>query len=102
MTESVSGPKPPDSLGCRHDAQSFARDGLQFLAHYGPQAAYPADLYYVILRGVFADFQAHRCDGALLGDALDRRLTAKQRGALIADLPRPMDRVIRAGLARTR
>ena len=77
----------------------FARDGLLVLAHSGANAAYPADLYYMIIREDFTDFQARRCDPTLLGAELRRRLTEKQRTDLIADLPYAMGAVIRKGLA---
>ncbi len=99
MTDSISGPTLPDSHRCRQDAQNFADDALRFLAHFGPEAAYPADLYYVILRGEFVDFEAHHCAAALLGDALNRGLTAKQRSVFIADLPRSMASVVRRTLS---
>jgi hypothetical protein len=98
-TESVSGASPG---ACRRDAGAFTRDALLFLAHSGPEAAYPADLYYISMRGVLVDFQGHRCDSALLGGALSRRLTTKQRDALVAGLPHAMARVVREGLAHTR
>jgi hypothetical protein len=84
---------------CVHDARIFARDALALLSHSGANAAYPADLYYVILREDFADFEARRCAPKTLGDALRRRLTPRQRAALVADLPRAMAKVVRAGLA---
>lgn len=83
---------------CAKDARIFARDSLAFLAHSGPDAAYPADLYYVILRGDFEDFQARRCDHRLLGDSLERALTPKQRAALVGHLPGSIARVVRDGL----
>jgi hypothetical protein len=98
-TESVSGASPG---ACRRDAQAFTRAAVLFLAHSGADAAYPADLYYISMRGVLVDFQGHRCDTALLGGALSRRLTAKQRDTLVAGLPHAMARVVREGLARTR
>jgi len=97
-TESVSGASP---AACRRDARAFTGDAVLFLAHSGPDAAYPADLYYISMRGVLVDFQGHRCDTALLGGALARRLTAKQRDALVAGLPHAMAAVVREGLART-
>lgn len=89
----------PDSPTCRLDARAFAKASLEFLAHSGPKAAYPADLYYVIMREELADFEARRCDLALLGRALDSRLTPRQRTALVADLPHEMAGVIRDALA---
>ena len=88
----------PDSPLCRNDARTLARDAQLFLAHSGPEAAYPADLYYVLLRGVFTDFGAHRCDPKLLGTMLARRLAPRQRDALVAGLPRAMADAVRAAL----
>ncbi|MGH2972103.1 MAG: hypothetical protein ACRDLE_08265, partial [Gaiellaceae bacterium] len=69
------------------------------LAHTGATvAAYPADLYYMTLREDFSDFQARACSPKLLGDALRKRLTARQRAALVADLPTVIAQEVRAGL----
>jgi hypothetical protein len=84
---------------CARDGRAFARGAILLLAHSGPNASYPADLYYSILREEFADFEARGCDPKALGDALRARLTAKQRGALVADLPEVMAKVVRAGLS---
>jgi hypothetical protein len=89
-----------DVRACRGEARAFADDAVELLAHFGPRAAYPADLNYVIVRGDLATFRAHRCDPRLLGRALELRLTAKQREDLVADLPRAMGATIRAALAR--
>jgi hypothetical protein len=95
----VSGSFSPRE--CRRDAAAFGNDAVQFVAHWGSQGAYPADLYYVIVREVFADFEARRCDPILLGRVLNRRLTAQQRRALIDDLPRGMTRIVQEGLRRS-
>ncbi len=96
----VRGSGSARSRDCTTDARAFARGALMFLAHSGPEAAYPADLYYVILREDFADFEARRCDSTLLGAELDRRLTAEQRRSLVDGLPRAMAGAVRAALAR--
>ena len=95
--QTISG--SPSPVECGKDARIFARDSLAFLAHSSTNAAYPADLYYVILREDFADFQGRRCDPALLGAALRDRLTAKQRTALVDYLPTVIADVVRKGLA---
>jgi hypothetical protein len=87
-------------VSCGVSARRFARDARMFLAHVRPHGAYPADLYYVILRDNFAGFQAHRCDAKLLGSALANALTAKQRRALIVALPNPMAGTVGKGLRR--
>lgn len=84
---------------CARDGRAFARGAILLLAHSGANAAYPADLYYAILREEFADFEARGCDPKALGDALRARLSAKQRAALVADLPAVMAKVVRAGLS---
>jgi hypothetical protein len=100
-TTVAGGPaRDGDSRACRDDAETFADDAIDLLAHFGPRAAYPADLNYVILRGDHANFRARRCDPRLLGRALERRLTARQRAELIGDLPRTMATAVREALAR--
>jgi hypothetical protein len=89
----------PNSPTCRVDARAFARAALVFLAHSGPKAAYPADLYYMIMREELADFDARRCSPALLGGALGRRLDARKRTALVTDLPREMAGEVRAAFS---
>lgn len=92
---------PASQAECAQDARIFTRDALALLAHSSSSAAYPADLYYSILREDFADFEARRCDPNVLGPPLRSGLTAKQRAALIADLPSVMAQVVRDGLGGT-
>jgi hypothetical protein len=100
----ITGPaaEEGDSVACRRDATSFTRDAADFLAHSGPRAAYPADLAFVELRSVLADFLARRCDPELLGRDLERALTAKQRAALVAGLPRAIAATVREALSAPR
>lgn len=86
---------------CAADSRIFARDAVALLAHSSTNAAYPADLYYTIIREDFADFEARGCEPRYLGTALRARLTPAQRAALVADLPRTMADVLRAGLGIT-
>lgn len=95
--QTITGTATP--VECTRDGNAFAKDGLMLLAHSGASAAYPADLYYSILHEDFADFQARGCDPKFIGDALRSRLTARQRAALVADLPAVIARVVRSGLA---
>src|SRR5581483_9352502 len=83
---------------CAVDAQTFLRDSRIFLDHYGAEAAYPADLYYVILREDFADFQARACAPAVLGKALRAGLSAAERRRFVDALPATMAGVVRQGL----
>jgi hypothetical protein len=96
----VPGSAAPGTFTCRVSARTFAQDARMFLAHVRPHGAYPADLYYVILRENFAGFQAHHCDAKLLGSALARALTTRQRRALIAALPNPMAGTVGMSLER--
>ncbi len=89
------------SEACRAGAGSFVDGAIDFLAHFGPRAAYPADLNYVIIRSSLADFRARRCDLRLLGRALERRLTPEQRDELIGNLPRAMATTVREAVARS-
>jgi hypothetical protein len=84
---------------CRSEAQGFAQDAVDFLEHFGPAAAYPADLNFVILREDLARYAADRCDPRLVGEALQQHLTSAQRRALVADLPDSMAGVVREALA---
>jgi hypothetical protein len=86
------------AVECAKDARVFARDALTLLDHSTSNAAYPADLYYTIIRSDFADFEARSCDAKLLGAALRARLTARQRAALVGYLPQSMAQVLRDGL----
>jgi hypothetical protein len=63
----------------------------------GPGPAYP--LYYVIVREAAADFRAHGCPPVLLGAALERTLTAKQRRALVDGLPASIAQTVRERLS---
>ncbi len=88
-----------DAKACRADGETVADDALQFLAHSGARAAYPADLDYVMLREVLADFQARGCEPKAMGDPLRKRLTPRQRSAFAAGLPERMSAVVREALA---
>ncbi|MFL5909226.1 MAG: hypothetical protein ACJ768_01465 [Gaiellaceae bacterium] len=86
------------AVECAKDARIFARDALALLDHSSANTAYPADLYYTIIRSDFADFEARSCEPKLLGGALRARLTAGQRAALVGYLPHAMAQVVRDGL----
>ncbi len=89
---------PGGPANCRKDAEVFAVDAKRFVAHSTTTSSYPADLYYVILREDFADFQARGCAPSYLRDPLTQRLTASERRVLVADLPSAMAAVVRAAL----
>lgn len=75
--------QPADPKQCAIDADAFGDAARLFLAHSGPQAAYPADLYVVLLRDALADFRTRGCDPAELGAVLRQRLTAAERAQLV-------------------
>ncbi len=66
---------------CRHDAQAFTRAAVSFLGTF-----FDADEFFFRARLQFTAFKAHLCDVDILRKALSRRLTAKQRRALVARL----------------
>lgn len=102
MTVSAPASSQPRSTHCRQGAGLIAGNALKYVDHYGRAAAYPADLSYLMIREGLADFQVRSCDPALLGSALERRLTAAERNELLADLPTTYARVMRDALARAR
>ena len=89
---------PGGPANCRKDGEIFARDAKRFVAHSTTSASYPADLYYVILRDDFADFEARECAPSYLHDPLVQRLNASERRVLVANLPAAMAATVRAGL----
>jgi hypothetical protein len=89
----------PRSESCHRVAVAFARGSAQFLTHYDELAASPADPYYMLLRQQLADFEARRCDPALLGSAIEHRLTPAKRRVLLAHASHPMAAALRRALA---
>ncbi|HEY4414015.1 MAG TPA: hypothetical protein VGN06_13555 [Gaiellaceae bacterium] len=89
----------PSPAACAADARIIARDAVALVEHSTGTTAYPADLYYTIIREDLADFEARSCEADLLGPPLRARLTPKQRAVLVDALPRTLAAVIRAGLA---
>jgi hypothetical protein len=83
---------------CRVDARTLAQDAQDFLAHFGPTAAYPADLNFVIVREDLARLGSKGCPPALTGRALALALPPAQRRAFVADLPTAMARQVQAAL----
>lgn len=96
VTVTVSGNSAAD---CANDITTFADNAHQVLLHEGPQAAYPADLYFLGIRDAFRDFQVRGCPLSLLGETLAKRFTASQLRALITYLPSTAAPPLRAGLA---
>jgi hypothetical protein len=97
VTETVYGNSAAD---CGSAADAYARSARLYLAHEGPAAAYPADLYYLGMRDALRDFDVRRCSLPILSGMLAKRFTREQLRMLLAYLPRTMSPVIRAALAR--
>jgi hypothetical protein len=95
VTETVSG---NTAAVCSSDADAFARSARMYLAHQGPDAAYPADLYYLGMRDALRDFRVRRCTKSTLGRVLARDFSKRGLHTLLAALPRTMAPAIRAGL----
>jgi hypothetical protein len=65
---------------CRAEADSFSRNAKGFLRPFPSDP----DIYRVIARVQFTAFMAHRCDMAILRQAVSRRLTARQLRNVLA------------------
>ena len=65
---------------CRAEADSFSRAAKGFLRPYPSDT----DIYRVLARVQFTAFMAHRCETAVLRQAISRRLTAKQLREVLA------------------
>ena len=65
---------------CRAEADSFSRAAKGFLRPYPSDT----DIYRVLARVQFTAFMAHRCDTAILRQAVSRRLTARQLRNVLA------------------
>ena len=78
------GSKVPVKRGtpaqCRTEADSFSRAAKAFLRPYPSDT----DIYRVLARVQFTAFMAHRCDMAILRQAVSRRLTARQLRNVLA------------------
>jgi hypothetical protein len=90
--------EPGGPTVCRKDAAIVARDAKAFYLHSTTTGAYPADLYYTIIREAFADFEARGCAASYLRGPLHARLSTGQLQTLIADLPATLAEIVRAGL----
>jgi hypothetical protein len=97
VTVTVYGNSTAD---CSKDADTFSSNARQFLAHEGPEAAYPADLYYLGMRNALRDFTVRACAPQILSRMLASRFTPRQLRMLLAYLPRTMAPTIRAALPR--
>lgn len=65
---------------CRAEADAFSRHAKSFLLPYPSDT----DIYLVLARVQFTAFVAHKCNIAILRDAVSRRLTAKQLRNVLA------------------
>lgn len=67
---------------CRRDAEAFTRAAAGYLLPFPSDA----DVYFHQARLQFLHFEAHLCDVAVLRETISRRLTPKERRAILADL----------------
>ena len=65
---------------CSAEAESFSRAAKGFLRPYPSDT----DIYRVLARVQFTAFMAHRCETAVLRQAVSRRLTMKQLREVLA------------------
>lgn len=97
ITVTVYGNSTAD---CTGDAEAYARNAELLLAHTGPEAGYPGDLYYFNMRNAFRDFQVRACSRSIISDVLAQRFSNRELRMLLADLPSTMKPIVRAALAR--
>jgi RNase P protein component len=64
---------------CRHEARAFSREAVAFLAPFPSDS----DTHLVIARVQFYEFEAHRCDIAILRKAFSESATPKQRRTIV-------------------
>lgn len=83
--------------GCESDTHTVVGDALLYYKH-STGAPGPADLYYYDLREAYAHFDADACTSKQLGQALERRLTARQRAFLLGNVSSDLQHPLRAAL----
>ena len=105
VTFTTAGNFPPLTIvgtysvhGCNVDTHTVVSDALLYYRHSNG-APGPADLYYYDLREAYAHFDADGCTSKELGEALKRRLTARQRAFLLDNVASDLHRVFRAALS---
>ena len=88
---------------CDQVARGVARHGAMALLHYRPPLSnYPPDVELLIVRTAAGGLERHGCQPAIVGAALSRRLTRRQRAELFSHLPPLTVRYLRRGLAHGR
>jgi hypothetical protein len=104
VTFTTAGNFPPLTItgtysvqGCASDTHTVVSDALLYYKH-STGAPGPADLYYYDMRESYAHFEADACTSKELGQALERRLTARQRTFLLRNVASDLRRVFRAAL----
>jgi hypothetical protein len=104
VTFSSAGNFPPATIvgtysvqGCEADTHTLVGDALLYYRHSNG-APGPADLYYYDMREAYAHFQADGCTSEELGQAMKRRLNARQRAFLLHNVASDLSRVFHAAL----
>jgi hypothetical protein len=92
--------RPPrwPAATCRAQAAKVSDRAQRMLRHYSGMV-YPADVEYMLLRNAFRRFVSHRCAPSILGRALRRELSDRQRLRLTELLPAELARSFRRALA---
>ena len=68
------------------------------LVHYGGVTVYPADVALLLLKNSLERFDHDDCPNQALGRELKRRFSPRERGRLLALVPRPTAARIRSAL----
>jgi hypothetical protein len=87
---------------CEQVARGAAREGEQALLHYRPPLSnYPPDVALLGVRIAVGGLERHHCSPAIVGRALARRLTRRQRAELFSHLPPHVVHYLSATLGQT-
>lgn len=84
---------------CAREAGWASDHARRILRYYGPGQVYPADVALLSFTLSVTRFEQHGCGPAVLGRALKRQLTAKQRAELLTHLPATLARTVRRAIA---
>jgi hypothetical protein len=100
-----AGNFPPETIvgsysvrRCAADTRTLVHDARLYYVH-STVAPGPADLYYYDMRFAHAHFVADGCTSKELGQALESRLTARQRAFLLHNVAGNLYRAFHAALA---
>jgi hypothetical protein len=92
------GASASTDAACRNEASVMADRADAMLRHYAGMV-YPADMSYLLFKASLDWFEARSCAPALLGQALERRLTPKRQQRFVELLPSAIARSVRRAVA---